>query len=61
MIRTLQSKDTWEGHTIINPTATVGGEVGGLRSTGGPRGTSKVVATTDEFCFGGTLELGLVK
>ena len=58
MIRTFHVEGTWEGYAITSPTATVGGEVVGLCSTGGLIWNSKVVGTTDEVGFGGTSVLG---
>lgn len=58
MIRTFDVKGTREGSAITGPTATVGGEVVGLRSTGGLIGETEVVATTDEASLGGTSVLG---
>ena len=58
MIRTFDVKGTREGSAITGPTATIGGEVVGLRGTSRLIWKSEVVAATDEASFGGTGVLG---
>ena len=60
MIRTFQTKGTWEGLAIISPTATVVDEPVGLLFTVGLIGKSNVVATMDDIGSGGTSGLGRV-